>query len=158
MSAVSSFFGNNAKPAAPAPSESRKVSGSGLGNFNVQNVFDYLSSTRSPSAPGSSHNGPSINLGGVSVDKEWIMNWASQQNPLVLLGIVVVAFLIISQIIATIIKWAVIGLIVYAIYLYVMNQQGGNGAASGISAIGGGRAGKSDVRRTDGGGGRRPRW
>lgn len=114
----------------------------------MQDVYSYIGNAASKvpaTAPSAAHPQGTMNIAGVSIDKDWVMNFISSTNPVVLLGIAVVAFLVISQIIGMIIKFAIMGAVVYGIVMYVMaqNKNGAGQAAAPVSGSGG----RKEVKR-----------
>ncbi|KAK6341591.1 hypothetical protein TWF696_008662 [Orbilia brochopaga] len=114
-------------PAAAPPPPQQQGGGS---PFTLSNALSYLQqATQQPAAGGGAGGGlpQNFQLAGIEIDFNWIAQKAGEQNPWVLLGGVVVAFWIISSIIATLLWYSVIAGVLYVVYV-VGVKKGGFGA------------------------------
>ncbi|KAF3937900.1 hypothetical protein ABW19_dt0208987 [Dactylella cylindrospora] len=127
-------------PSAPPPSQ-QPVGGS---PFTLSNALSYLQqqTQQQPTSGTTAGSFPQrFQLAGIDIDLAWIAQKAGEQNPWVLLGGGVVAFWIISSIIATLIWYGIVAGILYVIYIVGVKN-------GGFSAIGG----SPDRRRVGGSG------
>src|SRR5262249_54152451 len=97
-------------------------------------LYDYLAAAYPIVTGQKPQQAPAVperfEFAGMSIDSDWIFERIKETNPWVLLGIAVVAIMIISSIIATLIKLAVFAAVIYLVFVFGIQ----NGAIQSFAA------------------------
>ncbi|KAK6543418.1 hypothetical protein TWF694_000165 [Orbilia ellipsospora] len=111
--------GQQQTPSQPPPPPQQQAGGS---PFTLSNALSYLSQQQAQQRPGAPPG--TYTLAGIDIDFNWLAQKAGEQNPWVLLGGAVVAFWIISSIIATIIWYGIVAGVLYVVYIVGVKNGG----------------------------------
>ncbi|EPS36961.1 hypothetical protein H072_9461 [Dactylellina haptotyla CBS 200.50] len=123
---LSSHLGAPQDQATPPPQQQQ-----GGSPFTLSNALNYLGSQQGRPAGSSGGLPGNFQLAGIDIDFKWLAQKAGEQNPWVLLGAAVVAFWIISSIIATLMWYGIVAGVLYVIYVVGVKNGGFEALSAG---------------------------